>query len=242
MKVLIIIPAYNEEKSISMVCESLEKEKNHVDFILDYIVINDGSIDNTSKICKENGYPVINLIHNLGIGGAVQTGFKYALKHNYDIAIQFDGDNQHDASFIKDLVEPIKNGKYNMTIGSRYIGGISEFKSTKLRQIGIKFLSLILKLTTNTKIYDMTSGFRAVDKNIIKLFASDYPNDYPEPESLVSVIKKGYKVLEVPVKMRERKFGKSSITPLKSIYYMVKVSYAMIVRNIIEKRCLKNGK
>lgn len=123
-----------------------------------------------------------------------------------------------------------------MTIGSRYVKDLSEFKSTKLRQFGIKLLSFILKITTGKKIYDMTSGFRAVDKDIIKLFASDYPNDYPEPETIVEVVQKGYNVLEIPVKMHEREFGISSITPLKSVYYMVKVSYAMIVRSIIERR------
>lgn len=236
MKVLVIIPAYNEEKSIVKVCTDLEKEKNNVNFTLDYIVINDGSTDSTGKICKENNFPVINLVHNLGIGGAVQTGYKYALKNDYDIAIQFDGDGQHDAGFIKKLVDPIENGEVEMTIGSRYIEELSDFKSTKIRQLGIKFLSMILKITTNKKIYDMTSGFRAVNKDIIRIFASDYPNDYPEPETLVAVIKKGYKVKEVAVKMHEREHGKSSITPLKSIYYMVKVSYAMVVRSIIESR------
>ena len=236
MKVLVIIPAYNEEKSIVKVCTDLEKEKNNVNFTLDYIVINDGSTDSTGKICKKNNFPVINLVHNLGIGGAVQTGYKYALKNDYDIAIQFDGDGQHDAGFIKKLVDPIENGEVEMTIGSRYIEELSDFKSTKIRQLGIKFLSMILKITTNKKIYDMTSGFRAVNKDIIRIFASDYPNDYPEPETLVAVIKKGYKVKEVAVKMHEREHGKSSITPLKSIYYMVKVSYAMVVRSIIESR------
>lgn len=166
----------------------------------------------------------------------MQTGYKYAYKNNYDIAIQFDGDGQHDENYINDLVEPIMNGKYNMTIGSRYVEDLSEFKSTKLRQLGINILSTILKLTTGKKIYDMTSGFRAVDKNIIKLFARDYPNDYPEPETIVEIVQKGYKVKEIPVKMHEREFGVSSITPLKSIYYMIKVSYAMIVRSIIERR------
>ena len=241
MKVLIIIPAYNEEKNIKSVCESLEKVKNKLDFVLDYIVINDGSIDNTEKVCKENGLPIISLIHNLGIGGAVQTGYKYAFKNGYDIAIQFDGDGQHDAEYIVDLVNPIKDNKADMTIGSRYIADISEFKSTKLRQAGIKFLSFILKLTTGKKIYDMTSGFRAVNKEIIKIFASNYPSDYPEPETIVEVIKKGYKVKEIPVKMHERSHGKSSITPLKSIYYMVKVSYSMVVRSLIERKA-KHGK
>jgi len=236
MKVLVIIPAYNEEKSILKVCESLVKIKKGVEFKLDYIVINDGSTDSTRQVCEKNNLPLINLIHNLGIGGAVQTGYKYAFKNDYDIAIQFDGDGQHDANYIKDLVNPIKDGESEMAIGSRYIESLSKFKSTKMRQAGIKFLSAILKLTTNKRVYDMTSGFRAVNKDIIKFFASDYPNDYPEPETLVAVIKRGYNVKEVPVEMHERSHGKSSITPLKSIYYMIKVSYSMIIRSIIERR------
>lgn len=236
MKILVIVPAYNEELNIKNTCTKLEKIRKDLDFQLDYIVINDGSIDNTGKICKDNKFPVINLVHNLGIGGAVQTGYKYAYKNNYDIALQFDGDGQHDENYINDLTKPIIDGTANMTIGSRYVKDLSEFKSTKLRQFGIKLLSFILKITTGKKIYDMTSGFRAVDKDIIKLFASDYPNDYPEPETIVEVVQKGYNVLEIPVKMHEREFGTSSITPLKSVYYMVKVSYAMIVRSIIERR------
>jgi len=236
MKVLVIIPAYNEEENILNTCQSLDKVKDKLDFNLDYIVINDGSTDNTERVCLENKLPMISLVHNLGIGGAVQTGYKYALKNNYDIAIQFDGDGQHDANYIENLVMPIKSGEANMTIGSRYVSELSEFKSTKMRQLGITILSIILKITTGKKIYDMTSGFRAVDKDIIKIFANDYPNDYPEPETIVGIIKKGYKVKEVPVKMHERLHGNSSITPLKSIYYMVKVSYAMIVRSIIERK------
>lgn len=236
MKVLVIIPAYNEELNIKNTCNKLEKIKNKLQIQLDYIVINDGSKDNTEKICIENEIPMISLIHNLGIGGAVQTGYKYAYKNNYDIAIQFDGDGQHDENYINSLIEPIITGEANMTIGSRYISELSEFKSTKIRQLGITILSFILKLTTGHKIYDMTSGFRAVDKNIIKIFAQDYPNDYPEPETIVEIVQKGYSVKEIPVKMHEREFGSSSITPLKSIYYMTKVSYAMIVRSIIERR------
>ncbi len=235
MKVLVIIPAYNESENIINTINDIKENSKNKDYQLDYIIINDGSVDNTKEVCEKNKFNVINLVHNLGIGGAVQTGYLYALKNNYDIALQFDGDNQHDASFIKDLVMPIINKEVDMTIGSRFISELSEFKSTKLRQIGIKFLSFILKITTNQKIYDMTSGFRAVNKDIIKIFASDYPNDYPEPETLVKVIKKGYKVKEIPVKMRERQFGKSSITPIKSIYYMTKVTYAMVVTSIIER-------
>lgn len=236
MKVLVVIPAYNEAGNIKKVCESLKKLPKEKEYELDYIVINDGSLDNTKDICESNNYPIINLVHNLGIGGCVQTGYLYAYKHDYDIAIQFDGDGQHDANYIKDLVMPIINGQADMTIGSRYIKNLSEFKSSFMRRLGIKILSFILKLTTHKKIYDMTSGFRAINKDIIDFFAHDYPNDYPEPETLVAVIKRGYEVEEIPVKMYERESGKSSITPFKSIYYMVKVSYAMIIRSILERK------
>jgi len=232
VKILMIIPAYNEQDNIK---ETVKKIQEH-STKLDYVVINDGSTDNTQKILEENNIKHIKLINNLGIGGAVQTGYKYAYRNNYDIAIQFDGDGQHDANYIKNIVEPIVKGDANMVIGSRYVEELSEFKSTKLRQLGITILSFILKLTTGKKIYDMTSGFRAVDKDIIEIFAKDYPNDYPEPETNVEVVQKGFKVKEIPVKMHERLHGKSSITPLKSIYYMIKVSYAMIVRSIIERR------
>lgn len=236
MKVLVIIPAYNESENIVNVINNLRKYQDNKEYILDYVIINDGSSDNTKEICEKNKYNVINLIHNLGIGGAVQTGYQYALKNNYDIALQFDGDNQHDAKYIKDLVMPIINKEASMTVGSRYIANLSNFKSSKMRQVGIKFLSFVLKVTTGKKIYDITSGFRAVNKDIISLFAEDYPSDYPEPETIVEVIKKGYVVKEIPVQMHEREHGKSSITPLKSIYYMVKVTYAMVVRSIIERR------
>ena len=235
MKVLVIVPAYNEELNIKLVQDNLEKAKKDADFSLDYIVINDGSSDGTERVCEENNIPVINLVHNLGIGGAMQTGYIYAYRHNYDIAIQFDGDNQHDAKYIKNLVKEIVDNDMAMVIGSRYVGNLSSFKSSLMRRFGIRFLSFILKLTTGVKIYDMTSGFRAVNREVMQLFATYYPHDYPEPETITQIIKKGYKVKEIPVMMHERKFGTSSITPLKSLYYMVKVSYAMIVRSILER-------
>lgn len=235
MKVLMIIPAYNEEKNILNVCKSID-EYNMNNNKVDYIVINDGSTDNTGNICKKNNIPCINLINNLGIGGAVQTGYQYAYYNDYDIAIQFDGDGQHDINYVEKLINPIKNGKADMVIGSRYIEELSDFKSTLLRRTGSKILSIILNITTHKKIYDITSGFRAVNKKIIKIFKDNYPNDYPEPESLVVVLKNNCKIDEVSVKMNKRQNGKSSITPLKSIYYMIKVSYAIIVSALIYGR------
>ena len=234
MKVLMIIPAYNEEKNIIKTISKL-KEIKLKDHTLDYIVINDGSTDQTKKVCKENKINMIDLPFNLGIGGAVQTGYKYAYYNNYDIAIQYDGDGQHDGNYIKDLIEEIKKGN-NIVIGSRFVSELSTFKSSKMRRLGKEILSILIKIFTGKKIYDPTSGFRAADKEIIKLFANDYPSDYPEADTIVSVIKKGYKVSEVPVKMNERENGKSSINPLKAVYYMIKVSLAIIVAGASTKK------
>lgn len=232
-RVLMIIPAYNEEKSILSVVENIKKVKTN-DFMLDYIVVNDGSKDKTREVLIKNKLNFIDLPCNLGIGGAVQTGYKYAFYHDYDIAIQFDGDNQHDASFIPDLVTNIKKGN-DLVIGSRFVGDLSEFKSSKLRRMGINLLSGIIKICTGVKIYDVTSGYRACNKKLISYFANNYPVDYPEPDSLVQVLKMKYKVREIPVIMHERKTGKSSINGFKSIYYMIKVILAIIIADISTK-------
>ena len=232
-RVLMIIPAYNEEKSILSVVENIKKVKTK-DFMLDYIVVNDGSKDKTREVLIKNKLNFIDLPCNLGIGGAVQTGYKYAFYHDYDVAIQFDGDNQHDTSFIPDLVTNIKKGN-DLVIGSRFVGDLSEFKSSKLRRMGINLLSGIIKICTGVKIYDVTSGYRACNKKLISYFANNYPVDYPEPDSLVQVLKMKYKVREIPVIMHERKTGKSSINGFKSIYYMIKVILAIIIADISTK-------
>ncbi len=233
MKVLMIIPAYNEEKNILKTIDSIEKTKIK-DVDLDYIVINDGSTDNTREVLINNNAKFIDLVCNLGIGGAVQTGFKYAFYNNYDIAIQFDGDGQHNPEYIKDLIEGIKNGN-DLVVGSRFVKKIDTFKSTTMRRFGINFLSSLIKICTGKTIKDPTSGFRACNKKIIELFAHDYPSDYPEPDTLVVLLKNNFKVLEVPVEMEERKHGKSSITFLKSIYYMIKVSTSIIIASMGKK-------
>jgi len=233
MKILIIIPAYNEGKNILKTYNKVMDLKHKEKINLDVIVVNDGSTDNTEKICQENNLNYITLINNLGIGGAVQTGYKYALEHDYDIAIQFDGDGQHNEKYVKNIIKPIIDGQANMVIGSRFIvKDFSKFKSTKARRVGIKLISLLIKIVTKYKITDPTSGFRACDKNIIQIFASDYPAEYPEPESLTHLIKSGYKVLEVPVEMNERQGGKSSIHSWKNIYYMLNVYLSIIIASI----------
>ncbi len=229
MKVLIIIPAYNEEKNINNTVNQIISLNNPD---IDYIVINDGSTDNTLQVLIDNNYNFINLPANLGIGGAVQTGYKYAMRNNYDIAIQFDGDGQHNAEYISQLITEIENGN-DLVIGSRFIKKEDGFKSTRVRRFGIVILSSLIKICTGKKITDPTSGFRACNKKVISLFCEDYPNDYPEPDTIVMIIKKKLKVKEIPAKMNERKEGKSSINVLKSIYYMIKVAFSIIISSII---------
>lgn len=234
MKTLIVIPAYNEEENIVKVYKKIKKYDVNKHY--DVIVINDGSQDNTLKLLKENDIPHIDLINNLGIGGAVQTGYKYAYINGYDIAVQFDGDGQHSIENVKDIIKPIEEGKSNMVIGSRFIDkNSSEFKSTKIRRIGIKMISFFIKLVTKKRIYDTTSGFRAIDKKLIKLFANEYPVEYPEPVSTATVLRNGYKVMEVPVKMNERENGISSIRKWKNVYYMFNVVISILTVGMEEK-------
>lgn len=228
MKTLVIIPAYNEEGSIKNTIKEITKLKNKN---IDYIVINDGSSDNTLEVLQENNFNYLDLPSNLGIGGSVQTGYKYAYLNDYDIAIQFDGDGQHNASYIESLIKELNEGN-DMVIGSRFVEDLSKFKSTKIRRMGIKVITFFIKLCTGNIISDPTSGFRAVNKEVIKEFVNDYPIDYPEPDTIVRLIKKGYKIKEIPVEMNERESGKSSITFYKSIYYMVKVVLSIIIASL----------
>ena len=231
MKILLIVPAYNEEENILKVRNIIENYNEKNEQKLDYIIINDGSTDNTEKILEDNNIKHINLIHNLGIGGAVQTGYKYAHENDYDIAIQFDGDGQHDEKYIDSLIKEIENGA-DFVIGSRFIENLSQFKSSSTRRIGIKILSILIKICTGKKIYDPTSGFRASNKKVIKIFSDNYPSEYPEPESTTLLINRRYNVKEIPVEMHEREFGESSIKPLKSIYYMFSVCLSIVVTSI----------
>ncbi len=230
-----IIPAYNEEESILKTVNSVVEYGKKCDFELDYVIINDGSSDNTISICCKNNLNYIDLIQNLGIGGAVQTGYIYADLKKYDIAVQFDGDGQHDIRSLQNLIAPIVKGEADFVVGSRFIDGTSSFKSTFMRRVGIKWLSLAIYLFSGTKIYDVTSGFRAANRKTIKILAKDYPVDYPEPESIVSLVKNGISVSEAQVNMFERESGVSSISSWKSIYYMVKVTLAIFCAGLQRK-------
>ena len=227
MKKLIIIPAYNEEANIVKTVESIERDA--VGF--DYIVINDCSTDRTKEICEEHGFHYVDLPINLGIGGAVQTGYKYAWENGYDMAVQVDGDGQHDPEFLELMAEYLETHQVDMVIGSRFIEK-QGFQSSGMRRVGIRFFSGLIRLMTGKTITDPTSGLRMAGRNVIELFSKDYPRDYPEPESVVAILRKGLKVEEVPVIMREREGGVSSISMKKSVYYMVKVTLAILIERI----------
>lgn len=224
MKSIVIIPAYNEEKSIEKTVEDIRQ--NAPEF--DYVIVNDCSRDATLKVCMEKGMHVLNLPINLGIGGAVQTGYRYAYKNGYDFAVQFDGDGQHDARFLHEMRDYMIEHKLNMLIGSRFIEK-EGFQSSGIRRFGIRYFSGLIRLLTKTRVTDPTSGMRMVDRDIIEIYAESYPKDYPEPESVVAILNMGKIVGEYPVVMRERTEGVSSISPLRSVYYMVKVTLAILV-------------
>ena len=204
LRTLIIIPAYNEEGSIEKVVNNLiEKFPKY-----DYLVINDGSTDHTQSICNSNKYQVVNLAINMGIGGAVQTGYRYAWDNHYDIAVQIDGDGQHDVSYLEEMIRPIEEGQADIVIGSRFLEK-EGFQSTRIRRVGINFLSFLGKLLTGVRVKDITSGYRVVNTKFIRIFALDYPADYPEPEAMVIAAVHGGRIKEYPVIMRERKAGES---------------------------------
>lgn len=234
MKVLVIIPAYNEQENILHTIYDLDDCYPQID----RVVINDDSQDNTREILDKNNIDHINLPVNLGIGGGVQTGYLYACENGYDIAVQMDGDGQHCASEIGKIIQPILDGKADAVIGSRFI--IKEgFQSTLLRRIGIRFLSNMVWCCTGKKVYDVTSGFRAVNRRFIEIFSKEYAQDYPEPEAIVTIANYDGKICEVPVIMKERRNGKSSIRSIQAFYYMVKVSLAVIFCKI---RWMGSGK
>lgn len=224
LRKLVIIPAYNESASIVNTVNDIKK--NAPDF--DYVVINDHSKDNTLQICKDAGLNVIDLPLNLGIGGAVQTGYLYACQNGYDIAVQFDGDGQHDAKYLNEMAETLVKEQADMVIGSRFIEK-EGFQSSFTRRLGIRYFTFLIKILTGQKITDPTSGYRMCNRKIIELFAGNYPKDYPEPETTTWILRKKLKVLEIPVIMRARGEGVSSISLKKSFYYMFKVTMAIII-------------
>lgn len=224
MKKLIIIPAYNESENIEKTVKDIQE--NALGF--DYVVINDCSTDNTLEILKRSDYNFVSLPINLGIGGAVQTGYIYAKKYGYDIAVQVDGDGQHDPAFLTIMADYLEKHNLDMVIGSRFITK-EGFQSSALRRFGIVYFSVLIKILTGKTVTDPTSGLRLAGRRVIELFAENYPADYPEPETAVTAINNGMNIEEIPVIMRERQGGVSSITMKKSVYYMVKVTLAILL-------------
>jgi glycosyltransferase involved in cell wall biosynthesis len=224
MKMLVIIPAYNEEKSLPGVIRDLRENAPGADII----VVNDGSRDRTAQVAAGAGVAVLNLPYNLGIGGAMQTGYRYARDRQYDVAVQFDGDGQHVAAEIEKLLEPLRNGQADIVVGSRFRNR-GEYRAPFFRRIGIKIFSMTLSTILTTPVTDTTSGFRAANRRVIEFFARTYPEDYPEVESLVLLHRTGMTIAEIPTRMQERTGGRSSITPVRSVYYMVKVLLAVSI-------------
>lgn len=227
MKTLVIIPCYNEQDSIVRVINNLKDNAPDVD----YLIVNDCSTDNTEKILRENGFNYINNPINLGIGGGVQAGYLYAQQNGYDIAVQMDGDGQHDPKYLSRVIAPVADGTFDMAIGSRFIEK-EGFQTSFMRRFGINIISTFILLLTGKRIKDTTSGFRACNRKLIEFFARNYADDYPEPEAIMACIINGFSVGEVAVVMEERQGGVSSIRSLKSAYYMIKVCLALIVSRI----------
>jgi len=223
-RALVIVPAYNEAEAIGRTIRDLRRHAPWADVL----VVNDGSADDTGEVARAAGAKVLDLPVNLGIGGAVQTGYRYAYENDYDMAFQFDGDGQHRARRLQELAQPILAGETDMIVGSRFLRprGMTAQGS---RWAGIKILAVAVSLVTGMKITDPTSGFRGGGRKVIRLFAQTYPQDYPEPESLVLVHKQGFCVQEVPATMRRRRGGVSSISMLHGVQYMAKVVLAVLM-------------
>jgi glycosyltransferase involved in cell wall biosynthesis len=233
LKRLAIVPAYNEEASVGRVIDEIRS----LDPVFDIVVVDDGSVDRTAAVAAERGVHVVRLPFNLGIGGAMQTGYRFALEHGYDIAVQIDGDGQHDPSELPKILGPVLDGSADLVVGSRFAADDAAFRSSRVRRIGIRLFASIVSAVVGQRVTDTTSGFRAVNSRGIALFAADYPHDYPEVEATVMCVKHKLRLAEVPVRMRERTGGRSSITAFSSIYYMAKVLLAIFVglfrRNVV---------
>ena len=258
-KILVLLPAFNESGSIKKTVTEILR----LDLGVDVVVIDDGSTDDTAKQARLAGVPVIQLPFNLGIGGAVQTGFLYAVQRHYDLAAQVDGDGQHDAGYLKKILQPVLDGQADIVVGSRFvtedamseglpagfvagmprpsgrgagsIGSRGSWRSSAVRRVGIHFFAWLISGLTGYQVTDPTSGFRAFSREAILAFAEEYPQDFPEPESIMTARRLGFRLIEVPVEMRKRSHGHSSIRYLKTLYYMIKVTLAILL-DMLKKR------
>ncbi|PTR01629.1 hypothetical protein C8P68_101866 [Mucilaginibacter yixingensis] len=226
-RVLIIIPCYNEEAALPSLLQQLKQLTPPTGYSFQFAVINDGSVDATAQIATAAGVIILNLPINLGIGAAVQTGLLYAQQNHFSLAIQLDGDGQHPPTEIEQLLRYYEQTNASLVIGSRF-SGIDSFRSTPGRRAGIGYLSWLAKLLTSQRIYDITSGFRLFDEKAIELGAISYPDEYPEPESIILFSRSGLEIGEVAVNMQARQGGRSSIRNFTSLYYCAKVTLAML--------------
>ena len=224
-KILIIVPAFNEEQIIGKTVADIKALYPNYSIL----VINDGSIDGTALQAEAAGAKVVSHPYNMGIGGAVQTGFQYAQKEEFDIAVQMDGDGQHDPHCLPAVVTPVLENRLDLCIGSRFLIQDENFKSTPLRRLGIRFFTYLLGFLTKSPVTDPTSGYRAVSRNLFAKFASYYPIDFPEPEAIQIAHRHRARIGEVPAKMRPRSTGLSSIRYIKTFYYMIKVTLAILI-------------
>jgi glycosyltransferase involved in cell wall biosynthesis len=219
-----IVPALNEQETIGRLIDEIHA----FDPGFEILVVDDGSADRTAAIAEARGAHVLSLPFNLGIGGAVQTGYLYARDNGFELAVQIDGDGQHNPEEVARLVGPVLDGTADMVVGTRFAEG-GGYRGTRLRRVGIHLFAALVSLIVRQRVTDTTSGFRAVNRRGIRLFAADYPHDYPEVEGTVLLSRHGLKMVEVPVVMRLREEGSSSITTLRSVYYMIKVLLALFV-------------
>lgn len=227
MKTLIIIPAYNEALNIEKTVRDVTENTKY-----DYVIINDCSKDNTKEICEKNHFNMLSLPINYGLTSGIQLGMKYAYENNYDIAIQFDGDGQHNAKFLEELVKEIEINENDVVIGSRFV---NKKKPHTMRMLGSNLISFIIKLSTLKTIKDPTSGMRAYNKIAIEMFVKN-ASLTPEPDTIVYMIKKGLKIKEVQVEMREREFGESYLNPIKSIQYMINMFFSILFIRAVTRK------
>ena len=235
MRRVALVPAFNEEANVGRVIDEIRAS----DPSLDVVVVDDGSYDRTAEVAHAHGATVVRLPFNLGIGGAVQTGFRFAFEHGYDLAVRIDGDGQHDPSQLDRILAPVVADEADIAVGSRFAGDRDGYRSSRSRRVGIRLLAWVVSRIVGRRVTDTTSGFQALNRRAIELFAHDYPHDYPEVEATIMVSRHRLRSVEVPVSMRERVGGRSSITALRSVYYMVKVLLAIFVglfrRNVVPK-------
>lgn len=224
MKILCIVPAHNEAGNLPRLLQEIRQQG------LDAVVINDASSDATEAVTIAAGVPVITLPINLGIGGAVQTGFIYALRRGYDIAVQLDGDGQHDPQWVASVAAPIERGVADCVIGSRYIPGVADrrYRTPFARRMGMRFSSQLLKLATGLRIHDTTSGLRALNRRAFAFFATHYPTDHPEAEALLLLHQEGFRIVETPIRMRTRGHGESLFTLMRAALYPFRVAVGFL--------------